>query len=98
MALLGESEIRNIATGVATANLGSQNFTSVTSSTAIDSEGQEALRITIVIPQEAINKIKGDAALNTLVDMQDRLTKAGEERFPIIEYATEKELAESGRS
>jgi len=51
------------------------------------------LRITIVIPQGAAARLKGDAVLDTLVDIQNRLRNAGEERFPIVEYATEEELA-----
>jgi hypothetical protein len=94
--MLDKSSIDQIATQVATANLSSQNVTSVMSSTATDSEGREALRITIIIPPSAELKIEGSAALTTLVQMQESLQKAGEERFPIIEYATEKELAESG--
>jgi hypothetical protein len=96
--MLDEKKIRQIAHEVATANLTSANVSSIASSTAIDSEGHEALRITIVIKPGAETKIKGDATLDTLVQIQDRLRKAGEERFPIIEYATEKELSESGNS
>jgi hypothetical protein len=40
----------------------------------------------------------GRPILDTLVQIQDRLREAGEERFPIVEYATEEELAESGDS
>jgi hypothetical protein len=96
--MLDEKIIHQIAHEVATANLTSANVSSIASSTAIDSEGHEALRITIVIKPGAETKIKGDAALDTLVQIQDRLRKAGEERFPIVEYATKKELAESGNS
>jgi hypothetical protein len=96
--MLDEKRIQQIAREVATANLTSANVSSIASSTAIDSEGHEALRITIVIKPGAEVKIKGDAALDTLVQIQDRLRKAGEERFPIVEYATKKELSESGNS
>jgi hypothetical protein len=96
--MLDEKIIHQIAREVAAANLTSANVSSIASSTAIDSEGHEALRITIVIKPGAEAKIKGDAALDTLVQIQDRLRKAGEERFPIIEYATKKELSESGNS
>jgi 2-methylisocitrate lyase-like PEP mutase family enzyme len=93
--MLDEKRIRQIAQEVATANLSSANFTSIGSSTAVDSEGHEALRITIVIKPGAASKIDGDAALDTLVQIQDRLRKEGEERFPIVEYATAEELSES---
>ena len=56
------------------------------------------MRITIVIRPGAAAKIKGDAALDTLVQIQDRLRAAGEERFPIVEYATKEELEEGGDS
>jgi hypothetical protein len=98
MSNLDQDSVRQIATRVATANLSIQNFTSVISSTAVDSQGQEALRIVIVIPPGAQSRIQGSTALNTLVEIQDSLRRAGEERFPIIEYATEKELAEGGDS
>jgi hypothetical protein len=96
--MLQEKKIRQIAQEVATANLSSANFTSITSSTAVDSEGHEALRIIIVIKPGAASKIEGDAALDTLVQIQDRLRNEGEERFPIVEYATAEELSESGDS
>jgi hypothetical protein len=90
--MLDEKRIRQIAEEVATTHLTSANVSSVSSTAAIDSEGRQALRITIVIKPGAEEKIKGDAALDTLVQIQDRLRKAGEERFPIVEYATKKSL------
>lgn len=96
--MLNEKRIREIAQEVATANLTSANFSSIASSTAIDSEGHEALRIIIVIKPGAETKIKGDAALDTLVQIQDRLRKEGEERIPLVEYATKEELRERGDS
>jgi outer membrane protein assembly factor BamA len=94
--MLDRRKIDQIAREVATANLTSANVSSVASSTTTDSEGHDALRITIVIKPGAEAKIKGDAALDTLVQIKDRLRKAGEERLPIVEYATRKELAEGG--
>jgi len=96
--MLHEKRIQEIAQEVASANLTSANVSSVSSSTAIDSEGREALRITIVIKPGSRSRIKGDATLDTLVGIQDRLRSEGEERFAIIEYATKRELSESGDS
>jgi len=98
LAMLDEKRIREIAQEVATANLTSANVTSVSSSAAIDSDGNDALRITIVIKPGSASKIRGDATLDTLVGIQDRLRAEGEERFPIVEYATKKELTASGGS
>jgi hypothetical protein len=96
--MTSEKRIRQIVRQAATANLGSANFTSVINSTATDSTGREALRITIVIKPGAETKIKGDAALDTVVQIQDRLRKAGEERFPLVEFATTEELRERGNT
>lgn len=96
--MLAKNRIIEIAKDVATANLTSSSVSNIVSDSAIDSEGREALRITIVIKPGAVTKIRGDAALDTLVQIQDRLREAGEERFPIVEYATQEELEESGDS
>jgi hypothetical protein len=96
--MLDEKRIEEIAQEVASANLASSNISSVSSSTAIDSEGHDALRITIVIKPGSESKIKGDATLDTLVGIQDRLRSEGEERFAIIEYATKEELSAGGDS
>ena len=94
--MLDEKRIQKIAQEVASAKLNSANISSVLSSTAIDSEGHESLRITIVIKPGSESRIKGDATLDTLVGIQDRLRNEGEERFAIIEYATKKELSAGG--
>jgi hypothetical protein len=64
----------------------------VFSEPAADSEGLEALRITIVLKRGSADKISGDKALNTLVGVERALREAGEDRFPIIDYVTEEEL------
>jgi hypothetical protein len=94
--MLKRDEIVRIAREVATAHLTPQIVKDVLSEPASDSEGRDALRITIVIPPGSAAKLKGDAVLDTLVQIQNRLSEAGEERFPIVEYATEEELQESG--
>jgi hypothetical protein len=96
--MLHEKRIQEIAQEVASEKLTSANVSSVSSSAAIDSEGHEALRITIVIKPGSESRIKGDATLDTLVGIQDRLRSEGEERFAIVEYATKRELSEGGDS
>jgi hypothetical protein len=93
--MVDELRIRNIATTAATANLSSGAVSSVKTDLAIDSEGDPALRITIVIAPGAAERISGEAALATLQQIQKNLWDAGEERFPIVEYATEEELSEA---
>jgi hypothetical protein len=96
--MLDEKRIEEIAQEVASENLASSNISSISSSTAIDSEGHDALRITIVINPGSEARIGGDAALDTLVGIQDRLRREGEERFAIVEYATNEELSAGGDS
>jgi hypothetical protein len=60
-----------------------------------DSEGHDALHITIVLRPGAADKISGDMALDTLVEVDKALRGAGEARFPIIDFATEEELQSS---
>jgi hypothetical protein len=98
--MVDDKKIRQIAQEVATANLPSGSVYSVIlgSSATTTSEGRDALRITIVLTPGSTAKIQGDAVLNTLVQTQQKLEQEGEERFPIVEYATEKELEESGGS
>jgi hypothetical protein len=96
--MLHEKRIQEIAQEVASEKLTSANVSSVSSSAAIDSEGHEALRITIVIKPGSESRIKGDATLDTLVGIQDRLRSEGEERFAIVEYATKRELSAGGDS
>ncbi|HEY4918525.1 MAG TPA: hypothetical protein VII40_00335 [Xanthobacteraceae bacterium] len=94
--MLDDNQVQQIARQVATANLSSASFTSVRSISTVDSDGHEALRITIVLKPGVADKIKGDAALDMLVQMQQQLRKAGEERFPFVEFATKQELEAGG--
>ena len=57
-----------------------------------DSQGHEALHITIVLRPGDADKISGDMALDTLVAVEKALRGASEDRFPIIDFATEEEL------
>ena len=96
--MLDEERIREIAKEVASANLASTNVTSVSSSPTTDLEGHDALRITIVIKSGSESKIGGDAVLDTLIGIKDRLRREGEERLAIVEYATKEELEAGGDS
>ena len=96
--MLDPVKISKIVEKVATSNLTPEIVEGVLAEPAIDSEGQEALRITIVIKPGAAVRLNGDAVLDTLVQIQDRLREAGELRFGIVEYATKAELEASDDS
>jgi hypothetical protein len=93
--MLDENRIKDIVAAAAAANLSSKTVLSVTTGSTTDSRGEPALKITIVITPNSTASISGEAALATLSDIQQSLEDAGEERFPIIEYATEEELKEA---
>jgi hypothetical protein len=67
----------------------------VDSEPTLDSQGKEALDITIVLKRGSAGKISGDSALDTLVTVEKALRKAKEERVPIISFVTEGELDDS---
>jgi hypothetical protein len=92
---LDANTINAIVREVAGANLGSGTVDHVLSEPTVDSQGNDALRILIVITPSAASKLVGDTPLNTLFQIQTTLSEKGEERFPIVEYATTEELASS---
>ena len=78
------------------AELGAANVLRVECVPASDSYGRDALNVTVVIAPGAVKKLATRAPLNALVGLQERLDELGDERTPIIGYATEAELAEDG--
>ena len=60
------------------------------------SEGEDALRITVVLTPEAVNQLASGHPLDVLVQTSDQLRSAGDQRFPILKYATEEELEDVG--
>jgi hypothetical protein len=89
-------KIAEIAKRIATVRLSAVCDTS--SISTVDFQGRDAVRITIVLDPAALGSIKskGDAVLDTLVEINQALRNEGEHRFPIVEYATQEELNESG--
>jgi hypothetical protein len=94
LAMLDFVTIEKIAAKAARAQVAESGLERVLVSPAIDSDGKDALRITLVLKPEAVKALSGDAALDLLVDVQRELSNRNEERFPIVEYATEQELLE----
>ena len=78
------------------AELGAKNVLRVVYEPTTGSQGQDALKITVVIAPGATKKLAKGASLSALVRLQERLSEMREDRTPIIEYATEAELAQDG--
>jgi hypothetical protein len=96
--MLDGNQISRIVTRTVEANTRPNSVRRVMTEPAVDSEGEDALRITIVVTPEAVAQLEAGPVVDTLVQVQDRLREAGEDRFPIIDYATEAELEEVGDS
>jgi hypothetical protein len=94
--MLEADQISRIVSEVVQANTTPASVLGVKTEPATDSKGEEALRITIVVTPDAVKQLEAGPVLDALVQVQNRLREAGEERFPIVQYATEEELEDIG--
>lgn len=90
--------VDQIAAKAAGATLRKNNFAKAISAPAADSDGQAALHVTIVVKSASAKELDGDIALDLIVEIQRALRAAGEERFAIVDFATEEELRDDGGS
>lgn len=75
-----------------TAKLGEENVERVESEPTTDSQGRDALKVTVVVSPSGVQKLRGGAPLDALVALREQLRDMLEDRIIIIEYATEAEL------
>lgn len=64
---------------------------------ASDGEGRDILDVTVVIDSKE-RALDGDAALDIIVRIQEQLQAAGDDRFAVVEFATEAELEQETHS
>jgi hypothetical protein len=57
-----------------------------------DYDGEDSLRVTVVLDPAAAEKLDGDMALDLIRALRQRLEDMGEQRFPVVEYATRDEI------
>jgi hypothetical protein len=86
-------DIVKITTEIVNANTAPQSVVSVTAKSSSGSLGEDVLRISVQLVPKAADMLRNDVPLNILFQLQDRLFKAGEERFPVLDYATPDEIA-----
>lgn len=84
---------RRLLQHAVTPAFGVENIVRVNSEPAVNSLGLAALRIKIVLAPSAIDRLARGAVLDALVRLQEQLREMREDRTPIVEYATEEELA-----
>ncbi|HWB49042.1 MAG TPA: hypothetical protein VG651_08020 [Stellaceae bacterium] len=94
--MLDYMEASQVAEKTARSAFGKKHVVRVFAEPGTDAEGHDALRITIVLTPDAVENLEGDALLKNLLDLREGLWQQGEERTPIVGYATEEELAQSG--
>jgi hypothetical protein len=92
--MLDFATIAKIAAKTARSKVIDAGFERAMVAPAIDSDGNDALRITLVLKPEAVKALSGDDAIGLLVEFRRELDRQHEQRFPILEYATEAELLE----
>ena len=89
--------IAEIAQEVFRKTLGSMRVEDVQVEPRTDSLGNDALRVRVIISSSAVEELKhGEAVSTAHFELGQRLELAGEDRFPIVEYATREELAADG--
>ncbi len=74
--------------------LGDENLIRVDLAPSTDSRGHDALLITIVIAPGVAERLDGDAVLSARASLKAQLRAMGDDRTPIVQYATKAELAE----
>ena len=96
--MLDTDQISQIVTGAVEANTTPNSVRRVMAEPAAAFDGEDAVRITIVLTPEAVKQLAAGDPVDVLVRIWNGLRKAGDDRFPILDYATEAELEAVGDS
>lgn len=94
--MLSAEQISQIVSNVVAGKTSPSSVRAVSSEPATAFEGDEAVRIMIVLTPDAVAQLAAGLAGDTVVQIMDRLREAGEERFPLLQFATEQELEDVG--
>jgi hypothetical protein len=74
--------------------LGEKNVLRVAWEPTIDSQGDAAFNITVVVPPEATRRLTGQHVIDASIALRSRLPEIFEDSVPIIQYTTEAELSQ----
>lgn len=86
--MLADPQVQNLMREVAAGVFPAQQLLEVRSEPSFDEDGREALRITLVLTDEIAQALTGEQLTSLLVDVHHALLREGDERFPVIYYAT----------
>ncbi|MDI1295345.1 MAG: hypothetical protein PSY12_05590 [bacterium] len=67
-------------------------------SSDIDNDGDEVVRVTVILRDEALNRINDLQFFNTLIAIKKKIRATGEPRPAMVNYATPSELADDADS
>lgn len=87
-----QSDLDRLVGQVVVASLPDHRIANTAMKADIDADGLEGLRVTVVLMGDDMS-LSGDEALNTIVDLRQALQKAGDDRFPFVDFTNESELA-----
>lgn len=86
--MLEDPQIQQMMKQVAAGIFPAEQLLNVSSEVASDEEGKDALRITLIITDEAAGKLTGKQLTDLLVELHDSLLHQGDDRFPHLYFAT----------
>ncbi len=90
--MLEAPQLKQIALDIFGKNLPKYELTDVVAVPMTDSDGEAALRITLVLTPETADAMTGTEVLKLLVELKDAFVREGEESFALVEYATPDDL------
>lgn len=90
--MLDDPKIQTLMRQVAAGILPTTGLLEIRSEPVEDSEGHEALRITLVMAEDAIDALTPVQLVALLREVHDSLLREGDERFPLLSYATPADL------
>jgi hypothetical protein len=93
--MLNPSDITDMVWDVARAQAIDTRFERIAAAPTADSEGKDALSILMVLTPTGASTMTGDNLIEFLSGIWDGLEDRGDERMPILQYATEEGLAEA---
>jgi hypothetical protein len=92
--MLHDKQLQQLARQIVGKRLPALKLDDVLTENTTISSGEAGLRITLVLTPESAETMSGDDVLKLLVSIREGLEREGEDRFPIVEYATKDDLAE----
>jgi hypothetical protein len=92
--MLDMSEVTQVVEKVVSASPAGPALSRVLSAPTLDSAGEAALDVKIVLRNDTVDDALVRALSDNMLWIIRGLEASGEERFPILSYATEEELAQ----